>query len=182
MDKTLLIKTLFETTSAVLIMSPRGFGKSTNLDMIKRFCELDFDDKGVPKDVETTANYKLFKNNNLNISEDGSIFNEHFGKYPVLFIDYTPLRDINSFDALLHSFRTIIGSAFSKHNLLGSDKLGRSDKAYIKEFVDPESNKMLNSYDIKHGLKSLTFYLYAHCQKKVVVLIDEYDPTPIQTA
>lgn len=175
-DKTLLIKTLFETTGAVLITAPRGFGKSTNMDMIKRFCEIDFDDKGAPKDVETTANYKLFKNNNLNISEDERILKEHFGKYPVMFIDYSPLREIDSFDDQLRSFRKIIGEAFSQcRYLLESDKLGRSDKAYIKEFVDPESNKMLDSNDIKFGLNRLSFYLYVHFHKKVVVLIDEYD-------
>lgn len=175
-DKSSLIKVFFEATSPILITTPPGYGKTTNLHMIKRFCELQVDDKGVPKDIETTANYKLFMKKRLTITNDQPTFKEHFGKHPVVFVDYTPFKNLTSFEGMRRILKTIISGVYEQHAyLLESDKLGRADKTYVKEFIDPARSELMDDCDINSGLTKLMFYLQLHFDKKAVVLIDGYD-------
>ncbi|KAK0071092.1 hypothetical protein PV326_001703, partial [Microctonus aethiopoides] len=46
-DKTLLIKKLFEIPH-VLITTPSGFGKTLNMDMVRKFVEIELDKDGKP--------------------------------------------------------------------------------------------------------------------------------------
>ncbi|XP_046660017.1 uncharacterized protein LOC124353967 [Homalodisca vitripennis] len=89
-DKTLMIKNIIDKSGVALITAPPKFGKSTNLDMLKKFLEIEVDKDGHPKTranltlepVMDTENYKLFVSNELKITENKTIMEEHFGKYP----------------------------------------------------------------------------------------------------
>lgn len=47
-EKMMLIKSAFEFTSWILVTAHYKFGKSTNLDMIKHFVEVQVDENGKP--------------------------------------------------------------------------------------------------------------------------------------
>lgn len=186
-DKTALIKHIFDGPSVKLIMAPPRFGKSTNLDMMRRFLEIPVDDSGKhfnPKHVKpvTTVNYKLFKENNLTIYvEYREFFNRHFGQYPVIVVNYNSLRDVTDFNDLLNKFRTILKWTFLKHeyilNVGGSDNLwsGALNVNTFKKYAESELCKTLTETEIQDGLKFLSYVLYRYFGRKVFVLIDGYD-------
>lgn len=60
-DKSLFIKEFLESGSkVVLITRPRRWGKSINIDMLKRFLAIEVDDKGQPLPKEKCIHHKLF--------------------------------------------------------------------------------------------------------------------------
>lgn len=177
MDKTLLIKTIFEEPEKILITAPHGFGKSTNLNMVKRFLEIKINSNGEPKDIYTTTNYKLFQNNNLKVCKYKDIFDEHFGKYPVMFMDYSPLSGITNFDDLLKSFRIIIRNAYSQHRYLlqNTNLFTKSELKSFHKCSYDTNNVTLTKSEIKKALTFLSKVLYNYFKKQVFVLIDEFD-------
>jgi predicted ATP-binding protein involved in virulence len=74
-----LIKAVFKDTSGILIIAPCGFGKFTDLDMVKHLLEIQVDENRKPfEDIKDTQNYKLFTDNKLKITEVPAIMNLHF--------------------------------------------------------------------------------------------------------
>ena len=114
----MIIKDVFSVSSKILITAPRQFGKSTNINMIKRFLEIEVDPTGSPKPIHTTKNYRLFKDNNLDICTEEDFFNEHFGRHPVVFMDFEPLADVYDFTNMIDMLRIIIAKSFSEHSFL----------------------------------------------------------------
>ena len=117
-DNTLMIKDIFSESSRILITAPQQFGKSVNMDMMKRFLEIEMDG-GMPKAVrKTTENYKLFRDNKLRICNYKKFFKKHFGQNPVIHIDLQPLSKVHSYEELLQAFGTIILESFNQHRYL----------------------------------------------------------------
>lgn len=178
MDKTLLIKDLFNPPALKLITAPRGFGKSTNMNMVKRFLQINIDEKGNPIERTRTINYKLFKENNLMIYKQTTFFMKHFGKHPVLFIDYKPLSSINSFENLLIKLRIILHKTFNEHKYLVQNSslwLNEGEKKSFVQYIRPELSLNLTEAEITDGFAYLSRLLFAHFDKRIFVLIDAYD-------
>lgn len=183
-DKTLIIKDIFKHSSRLLITAPQQFGKSVNIDMIKRFLAIEVDEATcTPKPVDTTENYKLFKDNNLNICNDEEFFNNHFRKHPVIHIDFKPLgkvpldRSVNWMEKVC----TIVKKSFNQHiyllhnynkNLFYS--LDPLNENFFKNYFS-EGYKSMDTYFLTHCFKHLSQILYRYFKKKVFVLIDNYD-------
>ncbi|KAK0175893.1 hypothetical protein PV328_000085 [Microctonus aethiopoides] len=191
-DKTLLIKSLFKTHH-VLITAPLRFGKSLNMDMVRRFVEIEVDDKGkrivldvdenthyLKDDQPSSKNFKLFKGKN--IFEDKEFVLRHFGKYPTIFVDFAALKGSN-FEEILDQLREVIHEAFQKHTyLLKTDFWNREDfdEEDFMNYVMPKKSKLLTQDDIISGLVYLAEVLHAHFGRKVFVFIDEFD-VPMNT-
>lgn len=117
-DKTVMIKEFMEGYEMVMITAPRRFGKSTNLDMIKRFCELTVDEKGNRVPTNLTTNYELFTRNNLNIYKYNRVFfDNHFGKFPVIHLDFKMLS-CTSYKSFIVTFKHLINTVYSGHEYL----------------------------------------------------------------
>ena len=59
-DKSLMIKELLEDSGKVILITrPRRWGKSINMDMVRRFLEIELDNEGNPLSLENQVNYKL---------------------------------------------------------------------------------------------------------------------------
>uniref|UniRef100_A0A1B6M205 AAA-ATPase-like domain-containing protein n=1 Tax=Graphocephala atropunctata TaxID=36148 RepID=A0A1B6M205_9HEMI len=186
-DKTLLIKRIFDSTkygSGILIRTPNKFGKSTNLNMIKRFFEINIDDKGDITRSEETKNYKIFQRNYLNIYKIKQFFCQHFGKYPVIFIDYKPLSKVATVEQMIAIFfRDVMSVTFSPHEYLLNDnylwKLNRTlswvDKDKFERFIDPKLNYNLTEADIRTGFSFLSKLLHKRYETQVLVLVDNLD-------
>ncbi|KAG8324991.1 hypothetical protein J6590_078298 [Homalodisca vitripennis] len=60
-DKSLMIKEFLEDSGdVILITRPRRWGKSLNMDMLRKFFEIEVDEKGNPLPEEDRVNHKLF--------------------------------------------------------------------------------------------------------------------------
>lgn len=184
-DKSLLIKEVFRY-NFVLVTTPRFFGKSTNIDMLKKFFEIETDSNGNPKSqvntlmnpAKGTNNYGLFMANKLEITNHSNIMSEHFGKYPVVHVDLKYRREIiTNFSDAVEFCKNVVHKSFDQHRyLMTSEKLSDVEKQTCCTWCDESSYKNYTVDDVTHGLKTLSKYLYKHFdRRKCFVLIDEYD-------
>ena len=165
-DKTLLIKDLIDDdgTPVSLITRPRRFGKTLNLSMLHYF----FAEKVLGEPTKG-----LF--NGLKISKAGEQYMAHQGQYPVIFLTFKQLES-KTHEAMLSNLQQLMSRIYKMHReLLDSPYLMAEQKSDFKKVVSCEAQES----HLKAALFNLTEYLYMHYQKKVIVLIDEYD-TPIQ--
>ena len=155
-DKTNFIDEIIKDGSEVkLFTRPRRFGKTLNMSMLKYF----FDIK------EADENRKLFKD--LYIEKTGN-FKEQ-GKYPVIFLSLKDLKADN-WEKMKIGIKDLLQEVFSEHKYLIKE-LDEFDLSLFKKII----NKEVELEALKSSLKFLTKILYEKYDKKVVVLIDEYD-------
>ncbi len=154
-DKTKMIEDLLVNGDYVSVFTrPSKFGKTLNLSMLKSF----FNIKG------REENRKLFKNLYINKSP---VFGEQ-GKYPVVHISFKNVTGEN-WEEILLKFNSVIRNLY-KENIDIYDGL---DEFSRKDFNDIINVKEKFSYIT--DLKSLMSYLYKHYNRKVVVLIDDFE-------
>ena len=159
-DKTLLMKSIMEREESkiILLPRPRRFGKSLNMSMMKYF----FTNKNAEK------NRELFKG--LKIEKESSLM-EKQGKYPVAYISFKDVKELNWEDCFEKS-KSLLDTIFSDFEyLLDSEKISRVDKRKLEKIVFGEANKS----DYEDSLKLLTKLLYDYHGVKPIILIDEYD-------
>lgn len=179
-DKTLLIKDIFDAPLRIAITAPPKYGKSTNLDMIKRFLEIEVDEWSTRKHIKSTTNYSLFTENELKICEDANFFKEHFGKHPVIHIDFELLDGVRDFAHALEVFRTITRKTFLMHNyLLATDGHTCWSKGFsfadFENHTSTQKNRCLDEHNLKESFENLSMVLFEFFKKEAFVLIDNYD-------
>lgn len=157
-DKTKMIESLLDDGAGVTLFTrPRRFGKTLNMSMLNYFFNL--------KNKE--ENRKLFEN--LYISK--SKYMNQQGEYPVIYLSFKDIKALN-WEKCYYLTRRLIGYLYNEFEFL-REKLNKKDLSdFDKVWLDEEGA------DWENSLKNLLRYLYEYHNKKVVVLIDEYD-TPI---
>lgn len=161
-DKTDLISNLlYDGAKVNLFTRPRRFGKTLNMSMLKHFF-----------DIENGAeNRKLFEN--LKISD--SKYMTEQGKYPVIFISFKNLEE-EDWKNCLRKIKNLIGDLYNEFEFLRK-KLNKRDLKFFDSIWMEEEDVVWES-----ALKNLTRYLYNYYgERKVIVLIDEYDTPIIQS-
>ena len=155
-DKTNFIDEVIKDGSKVkLFARPRRFGKTLNMSMLKYF----FDVK------EAEENRKLFKNLYIEKTEN---FREQ-GQYPVVFLSLKDLK-ARTWEEMERGIKNLLQEVFSEHKYLIKE-LDEFDLSILKKII----NKEVELEGLKSSLKFLTKILYEKYNKKVIVLIDEYD-------
>ena len=155
-DKTNLIDEVIKDGSKVkLFARPRRFGKTLNMSMLKYF----FDIK------KAQENRKLFKDLYIEKTEN---FKEQ-GQYPVVFLSLKDLK-ARTWEEMERGIKNLLQEVFSEHKYLIKE-LDEFDLSILKKII----NKEVELEGLKSSLKFLTKILYKKYDKKVVVLIDEYD-------
>lgn len=191
-DKTLFIKTFVEDHGTVVITAPHHFGRSTNLNMVKRFLEIEVDDEGIKKTknknirlpIQDTENYNLFVDNKLKITENKTFMDYHFGKHPVIFVDFEfDNIHIMSYDIAVDQIKYIIHRTYVEHHyLIKSDRLNSDEKSVLKNWCSTSVYSRMTEEDISDSLRLLSRFLYRHYEnRKVYVLIDNFD-SPVVNA
>ncbi|WP_338994242.1 ATP-binding protein [Fusobacterium animalis] len=161
-DKTKFIDEVIKDGAQVkLFTRPRRFGKTLNMSMLKYF----FDIK------EAEENRKLFKNLYIEKTEN---FREQ-GQYPVIFLSLKDLK-ATTWEEMQEKIVVTLSDFFSEYQYLLKE-LNENDTDKFKKVLREEAN-LSNLGTI---LKFLTKILYEKYNKKVVVLIDEYD-SPLVSA
>lgn len=157
-DKTKMIETLLDDGAKVTLFTrPRRFGKTLNMSMLNYFFNL--------KNKE--ENRKLFEN--LYISKN-KYMNQQ-GEYPIIYLSFKDIKALN-WEKCYYLTRRLITYLYNEFEFL-REKLNKKNLSdFDKVWLDEEGA------DWENSLKNLLRYLYEYYNKKVVVLIDEYD-TPI---
>ena len=155
-DKTNFIDEVIKDGSKVkLFARPRRFGKTLNMSMLKYFFDIR----------EAEENRKLFKNLYIEKTEN---FKEQ-GQYPVVFLSLKDLKADN-WESMVNYLKVLISNLCLENRYL-LENLDSFDKALFENYI----NKNAKIESLKDTLKFLTRILYEKYNKKVVVLIDEYD-------
>ena len=155
-DKTKFIDEIVKDGAKVkLFARPRRFGKTLNMSMLKYF----FDIK------EGQENRKLFKDLYIEKTES---FREQ-GQYPVIFLSLKDLK-ATTWEEMERKIIIILSDFFSEYEYLLNELTGISFEnlkniIYRKADID----------ELTTTLKFLTKILYEKYNKKVMVLIDEYE-------
>lgn len=168
-DKTGLIKALLYNWGEVnLFTRPRRFGKSLNMSMLKSFFE-----------INTDKEYKKNLFEGLDIANDTDLCKTYMGKFPVISIS---LKGVNGTDFLAarSMMSSIIGNeALRFYFLSESPKLNAKEIKLFNQLTEvDESNRegfIMSDTVLTSSLKILSMLLQKHYEKKVIILIDEYD-------
>ena len=156
-DKTGLIKELLDNISEVTLFTrPRRFGKSLNMSMLKRFFEIGTDPM-------------LF--DGLEILKEQHLCDAYLGKYPVISVSLKSIEGENFDDARAMFVRIITAEAMRHKSVLSSGKLDAFEvQRYTELLLGNYSNDI-----IKDSLWIMSNCLQKVYNKKVIILIDEYD-------
>ena len=161
-DKTKFIEEIIQDGAEVkLFTRPRRFGKTLNMSMLKYF----FDIK------ETEENRKLFKGLYI---EKADSFKEQ-GQYPVVFLSLKDLK-ARTWEEMERKIIITLSDFFSEYEYLLNELTGINFEN-LKNII----YKKASIDDLTTALKFLTKILYEKYNKKVVVLVDEYD-SPLVSA
>ena len=161
-DKTKLIEEIINDGSEVkLFTRPRRFGKTLNMSMLKYFFDIE----------NKEENKEIFKDLYIEKTE---AFKEQ-GQYPVIFLSLKDLKAL-TWEQMEKAIKSAISRLFSEYKYLLND-LDKFDTLTFENIL----LKNTELEDLKEALKFLTKILYEKYNKKVVVLIDEYD-SPLVSA
>ena len=164
-DKTMFIAELLQNWGKVnLFTRPRRFGKSLNMSMLKCFFEIGGDPA-------------LFSG--LKITKEKELCEEYMGQFPVISISLKSVDGLN-FESASAALRTVIGDEAGRFRFLReSGSLDDEDKnAYsrlINVEVKSDASYAMSDSTLIDSLKTLSRLLAKHYNRKVVLLIDEYD-------
>lgn len=156
-DKTRLIEQLLAQWGEVnLFTRPRRFGKSLNMSMFQHFFEIG-SEKTLFDGLEISKNLKLCE--------------EYQGKYPVVSISLKGINGTTYEEARGFLVKTINEEARRLSFLSESTKLDETEQ----ELLNQLKKKEMSNDSLVYSIRELTELLEKHYEKKVIVLIDEYD-------
>lgn len=171
-DKTDLICKWWESKDEItLITRPRRFGKTLNMSMLNCFFSNQFTGREDP--FKGLAVWKKEK------------YRKMQGTYPVIFLSFAAIKGSNYEDAR-DGIIMAINEAYSEHRyLLESNELTDGERKCFEELdyyaKNPGIKKQVANDTICNAVKNLANCLSRYYEKKVIILLDEYD-TPMQEA
>lgn len=155
-DKSLLIQELMESGSKIaLIPRMRRFGKTLNLSMLRYFFEKTSESRG-----HLFHSLKIWQKKEYRAMQ---------GQFPVIFFT---LKDIkhSSWQDTFNAFRELIANEFDRHSEI-LESLTKKEKEQYHKILSEEADQPL----FERSLHFLTTWLHRHHNKRVILLIDEYD-------
>lgn len=156
-DKTGLIQELLHNWGEVnLFTRPRRFGKSLNMNMLKCFFELGGDKK-------------IF--GGLKVSDEQVLCEEYMGKFPVISISLKGAK-ADHFEAAKDMIRLIVNEEADR---LRNKMILKPLNEYQQKVMDRLLDCNMSDADLMNSLRTLSTLLYQYYDKKVIILIDEYD-------
>ena len=162
-DKTSFIKEWWESGDRVtLIARPRRFGKTLNMSMLENFFSVKYENRG-----------DLFEG--LFIWQEEK-YQKLQGTYPLISLSFANIKE-SSYESTKLKICELLRNLYLDYEfLLESDKLSQREKRFIDRVLDN-----MSEVDATMAIHQLARYLYKHYEKKVIILLDEYD-TPMQEA
>ena len=160
-DKTFFLSEWWEEGDSVtLITRPRRFGKTLNMSMTEQFFSVKYAGR-----VELFEGLSIWNNEKYRNLQ---------GTYPVIFLSFANVKETD-YRSTVRRINQILADLYSDFSfILEGDCLLPAEKAYFQSVSDdmPETTATIS-------LHRLAKYLYKYYNKKVIILLDEYD-TPMQ--
>lgn len=143
-DKSMLIADIINAGAKVLLLPrPRGFGKTLNLSMLRCFFERH-------DDREAKENSALF--NGLAIRETEE-FKKHLGRYPVIFLTFKDVKEMN-FDDAIRQLQLIISTEVrTQLGRLDNKMPDVKDLWVLKKICDNELKELFVEYGMEDRLE-----------------------------
>lgn len=162
-DKTGFMKEWWENGDSVtLITRPRRFGKTLNLSMVECFFSNRYAERA-----------DLFEG--LSIWEEEEC-RKWQGTYPVIFLSFAKVKT-SDYKGMRYAIANIIFEAYQRNRfLLDNDTLSENEKEYFNG-IKPNMGEEVQA----DAINRLSDFLSRYYEKKVIILLDEYD-TPMQEA
>ena len=162
-DKTGFIREWWDSGSTVtLITRPRRFGKTLNMSMAECFFSNEYADRG-----------DLFEG--LEVWSDER-YRQIQGTYPVIFLSFANVKAA-AYPQMVYILSEVIAKLYEKNRqLLDGSLLSDNEKEYYLK-IKPGMGEELAAGSIL----SMADFLQRYYDKKVIILLDEYD-TPMQEA
>ncbi len=166
-DKTNLIKDIIDKGGLVnLFNRPRRFGKTLNMSMLRYFFE---------KPIDGVSHKHIFEG--LNIASAGEQYTQEQEQYPVINITLKSAKQ-PTYALAYRVIKEDIIREFDRHSyVLESPQINERDKEYYKKI-------QMGTNDVGDYIRAFAFLsecLYRCHEKKVIILIDEYD-VPLENA
>ncbi len=156
-DKTGMIGDIIRNGAEVTLFTrPRRFGKSLNMSMLEQFFSLN----GKPE---------LFEG--LQIMGEPELCQKYMGQYPVISLSLKGINAVSYETAFKIAVRGINESAAMVDYLEQSERLTKNDKESYRELLKRDMDEV----EFYVSLRELSRLLAKHFDKKVIILIDEYD-------
>ena len=170
-DKTLLIRDLLaQKNTATLFTRPRRFGKTLAQSMLKTFFE-----KEILPDGTVADNSVYFEGKK--IMEAGEEYTKHMGQYPVISLSLKSARQ-PTYEMAYGSLIDEIRKEYSRHSYLLKDgRIKENDKERYNLILNMEADKIMYA----KAIEFLSECLEKYHNKKVIILLDEYD-VPLENA
>ena len=162
-DKTKFIKEWWESGDSVtLITRPGRFGKTLTMSMTEQFFSIKYTGRG-----------ELFEG--LTIWKDEK-YRELQGTYPVISLSFANVKE-NSYEKVRYRICQVLRDLYiQNYFLLEGELLTPGEKDYFNRI-----SETMNEGDATMCLHYLSSFLFRYYNKKVIILLDEYD-TPMQEA
>lgn len=155
-DKTNVIEKLLDDRSKVVLFPrPRRFGKSLLMSTLYNFFEVTLKED----------NKNLFKG--LNISK--SKYYSELSNYPTIYLSFKSLK-LNTYNACYEELKTCVSFLFEEKQYI-YDSLNEDEK----EIFERLKTKKGEETEYRNFLLYLSKWLERYHNKKVIILIDEYD-------
>lgn len=162
-DKTQFIKEWWESGDEVtLITRPRRFGKTLTMSMMQQFFSVKYAGRG-----------DLFEG--LSVWQEDK-YRALQGTYPVISLSFANIKETNYQNARDKIAQLLAGEYARWDFLLEGDCLNGQEKDMFRR-----KTADMGDVDATLAVHQLSEYLYRYYQKKVIILLDEYD-TPMQEA
>lgn len=170
-DKSLMISELLDGAGKVTLLTrPRRFGKTLNLSMLRRFFEDERTEQG-----EKLDNSYIFEE--LQISRRGEKYLRHQQQYPVISLSLKSAKRPD-FELAYASMVDAIAGEFRRHRyLLAEGPLSDVDRENFLAVMNSRAERSV----YYRALKFLSELLERYHNKRVIILIDEYD-VPLENA
>ena len=162
-DKTSFIKEWWECGDSVTLISrPRRFGKTLNMSMVEQFFSVKYAGRGA-----------IFEG--LSIWEEEK-YRKLQGTYPVISLSFADVKS-NSYELVKKEIYHSLVKLYEQNSfLLDSELFSENEKNYMKSV-----NVAMDEVTAIKSVQHLCDFLYRYYEKRVIVLLDEYD-TPMQEA
>ena len=162
-DKTYFIKDWWESKDSVtLVTRPRRFGKTLTMSMLEHFFSINYAGQGT-----------LFQN--LAIWQEPK-YRQLQGTYPVISLSFAGIKETD-YEGFKYRMNQILTDIYQKYRFVrDSEMLTDMDREYFDRV-----NLVMGENDAAYALHKLSEFLNRYYDKKVIILLDEYD-TPMQEA
>ena len=164
-DKSGLIAEILrsESVKVSLITRPRHFGKTLGMSMLESFFDIRRQSRNLFEGLEITRYTELC--------------DRWMNHWPTIFVSFRRVDGLD-FQGAYDMLSLVISELFRNHlYLLDSDRVNDYDKRTIKRIAEGEATVK----DMKDSLVLLIGAMRQHYNKKVILLMDEYD-VPIAKA